>query len=112
MLSFNKYIKILIIFCFLFLGYSGYKWITLQNSLSKLKNNALHQENISRLSISDKKHELIESSVVIGGCAKNVEKHLPKVMKNILDISDMFSKSKIIIYHDISRKDNTSNSYN
>ena len=79
----------------MFLVFPGYTWIAMKYSL-KHKNYAIHQENISRLSNSEKKHEVFKSSVVIGGTARNVEKHFPKVMKNIWISQICFLKVKLL----------------
>ncbi|NQY43390.1 MAG: hypothetical protein HRT87_08610 [Legionellales bacterium] len=48
-----------------------------------------------------------DKRVVIGGCARNVQKHLPYVFSNIVKICNLFKDCQIIMYHDKSKKDNT-----
>ncbi len=45
--------------------------------------------------------------IVIGGCVKNVQKHLPAVFDNIVTICDLFSYCRVIVYYDKSWKDDT-----
>jgi hypothetical protein len=56
---------------------------------------------IRKKSIFSKKEKIESSkysSVVILGCARDVEKYLTKVLKSIERISSLFEKSKVIIY--------------
>lgn len=54
----------------------------------------------------ENKNANIKTSISICGCAKNVANYLPKNLKLLLDISNIFEKSQIVIYENNST-DNT-----